>query len=202
MEPPGPPAGEGDEPEREEPESGGDSGHVSQSASGLPGPDGWDRPASRPLLRQAAAALAASLLARDQGGGPEVQRLDKSLEDLLTRVDEFVGLLDMIRSDSSQVVNESLPAIHTKATEMRQIYRKIDKLEAFVRTLGCSVAGMEEQVTKAESGRGAFRKLLHGLGVPAFLSASPTKPQPSPYEPPALFRTEDYFPRSDRGPPT
>lgn len=37
-----------------------------------------------------------------------------------------------IRSDSSQVVNESIPQIYAKATEMRQIYRKIDKLEVCI----------------------------------------------------------------------
>ncbi|KAG6928804.1 biogenesis of lysosomal organelles complex 1 subunit 4, partial [Chelydra serpentina] len=62
----------------------------------------------------------------------QIESLDKSLEDLLTRVDEFVGMLDMIRSESSQVVNESVPQIHTKATEMREIYRKIDKLEVCI----------------------------------------------------------------------
>ncbi|XP_028909098.1 biogenesis of lysosome-related organelles complex 1 subunit 4 isoform X2 [Ornithorhynchus anatinus] len=205
--------GEGGRPERDadaDGEAGGfrgcDSGHVSQSASGLwleEDGSAWASPASRHplLLRRAARAFAASLLA-DAARTPEVQSLDKSLEDLLTRVDEFVGLLDMVRSDSSQVVDESVPAIHAKATEMRHIYRKIDQLEAFVRTMGSNVAGMEERVAEAESGHGAFRKLLHHLGVPAFLSASSAKPRPDLYEPPALFRTEDYFPRGDRGPPT
>ncbi|KAH0617876.1 hypothetical protein JD844_016568 [Phrynosoma platyrhinos] len=133
------------------------------------------------------------------GDSGNIETLDKSLEDLLTRVDEFVGMLDMIRSDSSQVVNESVPHIHAKAMEMRQLYRKIDKLEAFVKMVGNSVAGMEEQITKAESDLGTFpntlKKFLHTINVPSFLnkSSSPRQNQTS-YELPDLFKTEDYFP--------
>ncbi|XP_072460107.1 biogenesis of lysosome-related organelles complex 1 subunit 4 isoform X1 [Notamacropus eugenii] len=159
-----------------------------------------------PLLRRSAAGYAAYLLpVAGEGGGPEIEALDRSLEDLLTRVDEFVGMLDMIRSDSSQVVNESIPHIHTKATEMSEIYRKIDKLEAFVKMIGNCVTGMEEQVTKAEAELGTFpntlKKLLHTINVPSFLNKSySTKQQQTVYEPPILFRTEDYFPCCKEGP--
>ncbi|XP_001375276.3 biogenesis of lysosome-related organelles complex 1 subunit 4 isoform X1 [Monodelphis domestica] len=158
------------------------------------------------LLRRTAAGYATYLLpAAGEGGGPEMEALDKSLEDLLTRVDEFVGMLDMIRSDSSQVVNESVPHIHTKATEMSEIYRKIDKLEAFVKMIGSHVTKMEEQVTKAEAELGTFpntlKKFLHTINVPSFLNKSySTKQQQTVYEPPILFRTEDYFPCCKEGP--
>ncbi|XP_036597011.1 biogenesis of lysosome-related organelles complex 1 subunit 4 isoform X1 [Trichosurus vulpecula] len=211
----------------------GDSGNVSQSHSSASGlweeeeeeaatteeEDGGRRRPGRdrevsgdavgsdlPLLRRAAAGYAAYLLpAAGEGGGPEIEALDRSLEDLLTRVDEFVGMLDMIRSDSSQVVNESVPHIHTKATEMSEIYRKIDKLEAFVKMIGNCVTRMEEQVTKAEAELGTFpntlKKLLHTINVPSFLNKSySTRQQQTVYEPPILFRTEDYFPCCKEGP--
>lgn len=40
----------------------------------------------------------------------------------------FVFFLQ-IRNDTSQIVNENLPQIQQKSDEMRQIYRRIDKLE-------------------------------------------------------------------------
>ncbi|XP_012879350.1 PREDICTED: biogenesis of lysosome-related organelles complex 1 subunit 4, partial [Dipodomys ordii] len=133
------------------------------------------------------------------GARPEVEALDASLEDLLSRVDEFAGMLDMIRGDSSHVVSEGVPRIHARAAEMRRVYGRIDKLEAFVRMVGRSVARMEEHVAKAEADLGAFpkafTKLLHAMHVPAlFNRASPARPQHAAYEPPALFRTEDHFP--------
>ncbi|XP_053423459.1 biogenesis of lysosome-related organelles complex 1 subunit 4 [Nycticebus coucang] len=182
----------------------GDSGTVSQSHSSASGP--WEDEGAEdgapgrdlPLLHRAAAGYASCLLP-GVGARPEVQALDASLEDLLTRVDEFVGMLDMIRGDSSHVVSEGVPCIYAKAAEMRQIYSRIDKLEAFVRMVGNSVARMEEQVTKAEAELGtfprAFKKLLHTMNVPAlFNKSSPSRPPQTGYEPPVLFRTEDYFP--------
>ncbi|XP_077209099.1 biogenesis of lysosome-related organelles complex 1 subunit 4 [Paroedura picta] len=175
----------------------GDSGKVSQShssASGLGDEEGE-------LLLAPTADYAAYLLQPLEGAASagQIRTLDKSLEDLLTRVDEFVGMLDMIRNDSSQIVNESVPHIHSKAMEMRQLYRKIDKLEAFVKMVGNNVAGMEEHITKAEADLGTFpntlKKLLHTINVPSFLNKSSSlRPKQSLYEPPELFKTEDYFP--------
>ena len=41
----------------------------------------------------------------------------------------FSNLLLQTRNDTSQIVNENLPQIQRKSEEMRQIYRRIDKLE-------------------------------------------------------------------------
>lgn len=133
--------------------------------------------------------------------GEEVLCLDKSLEEMLTRVDEFVGMLDMIRNDTSQIVNENLPQIQRKSDEMRQIYRRIDKLEAFVKMVGSKVGAMEEQVTQAEGELGtlpgAFKKILRTMSVPGFLNkpGSPRRPahQQQQQEVPSVFRTDDYF---------
>ncbi|KAK1172696.1 biogenesis of lysosome-related organelles complex 1 subunit 4 [Acipenser oxyrinchus oxyrinchus] len=128
--------------------------------------------------------------------GEDVESLEKSLEKMLTRVDEFVGMLDMIRNDTSQVVNDSLPQIHRKSEEMRKIYTKIDKLDAFVKMVGHNVTVMEEQVTQAESDLGtfpsAFKKIFRTITVPAFLNKTTSSQQPQ-QEPPPVFRTEDYF---------
>ncbi|XP_006220606.4 biogenesis of lysosome-related organelles complex 1 subunit 4 [Vicugna pacos] len=182
----------------------GDSGNVSQSHSSASGP--WEDESAElgapgrdlPLLRRAAAGYAACLLP-GAGVRPEVEALDASLEDLLTRVDEFVGMLDMLRGDSSHVVSEGVPRIYAKAAEMRRVYSKIDRLEAFVGMIGSSVARLEEQVARAEAELGTFpstfRKLLHTINVPSFFNKAPSsRSQPTGYEPPVLFRTEDHFP--------
>lgn len=197
------------DPEPQGSECSRDSGRVSQSqsssASGawddeLPGRD-------LPLLRRAAAAYAAGLLPRPETR-PEVAALDAGLEELLTRVDEFVGLLDLLRGDSSLVVREGVPRLHAKAALMRRVYGRIDRLEAFVRMVGARVARLEEQVGRAEAELGAFpstlRRLLHSVSVPGLFQRAPPgrtpvpapaqSPTPARYEPPALFRTEDYFP--------
>ncbi|XP_061597807.1 biogenesis of lysosome-related organelles complex 1 subunit 4 [Cololabis saira] len=132
--------------------------------------------------------------------GEEILCLEKSLEEMLTRVDEFVGMLDMIRNDTSQIVNENLPQIQQKSDEMRHIYKKIDKLEAFVKMVGANVNAMEEQVTQAEGELGtlpsAFKKILRTMSVPGFLNkqASPRRQAAHQHqEIPSVFRTDDYF---------
>ncbi|XP_008329929.1 biogenesis of lysosome-related organelles complex 1 subunit 4 [Cynoglossus semilaevis] len=132
--------------------------------------------------------------------GEEILSLEKSLDEMLTRVDEFVGMLDMIRNDTSQIVSENLPQIQQKSEEMRHIYRRIDKLEAFVKMVAANVNTMEEQVTLAEGELGtlpgAFKKILRTMTVPGFLNkpASPKRPAPHQRpEIPSVFRTDDYF---------
>ncbi|XP_030045963.1 biogenesis of lysosome-related organelles complex 1 subunit 4 [Microcaecilia unicolor] len=192
--------GEGEEEELQN--SGRDSGNVSQShsnASGLGEEEGKEPGAGgfQALLSRTAAEYSSYVL--QSCFSDEIETLEKSLEDLLTRVDEFVGMLDMIRNDSSQVVNESVPQIHAKAAEMRTVYRKIDKLETFVKTVGNTVSVLEEQVSQAETDLGAFpsplRKFIHSISVPPFLSKfSSTRQQQTQYVPPVIFKTKDYFP--------
>ncbi|MBN3321126.1 BL1S4 protein, partial [Atractosteus spatula] len=172
------------------------SGVVSHSHSFSSGAPPLDVEEDAQLLRQTAQSYSSYLRA---DVGVEIRDLEKSLEEMLTRVDEFVGMLDMIRNDTSQVVNENLPQIHRKSEEMREIYRKIDKLEAFVKMVSHNVGVMEEQVTQAEADMStlpsAFRKIFRTMNVPGFLSkpSSPRRPQHR-QEPPPIFRTEDYFP--------
>ncbi|CAJ1083447.1 biogenesis of lysosome-related organelles complex 1 subunit 4 [Xyrichtys novacula] len=150
------------------------------------------------ILRHTALSYSAYIRAT---AGEEILCLEKSLEEMLTRVDEFVGMLDMIRNDTSQIVNENLPQIQQKSDEMRQIYRRIDKLEAFVKMVGANVNAMEEQVTQAEGELGtlpgAFKKILRTMTVPSFLNKPSSPRRPAPHqrqEIPSVFRTDDYFP--------
>ncbi|XP_068431855.1 biogenesis of lysosome-related organelles complex 1 subunit 4 [Clinocottus analis] len=170
----------------------------SLSEAAEPGtPDQQDPEPDDEVLRHAAISYSSYIKAT---AGEEILCLDKSLEEMLTRVDEFVGMLDMIRNDTSQIVNENLPQIQQKSDEMRQIYRRIDKLETFVKMVGANVNAMEEQVTQAEGELGtlpgAFKKIFRTMSVPGFLNkpASPRRPAPHQcQEIPSVFQTDDYF---------
>ncbi|KAB5517750.1 hypothetical protein PHYPO_G00170760 [Pangasianodon hypophthalmus] len=154
------------------------------------------------LLRQTALNYSSYIRA---DAGEEILCLEKSLEEMLTRVDEFVGMLDMIRNDTSQIVNISLPQIYKKSEDMRQIYRKIDKLEAFVKMVAANVSVMEEQVIEAEGEArtlpGAFKKIFRTMNVSGFLNkpsspkrAAQQQQQQQQQEIPSVFRTADFFP--------
>ncbi|CAF96040.1 unnamed protein product [Tetraodon nigroviridis] len=186
------------------------SGTVSQSpsfgaAANVPPSPGDEPGATEPewteqdedTLRQSALGYSSYVRV---AAGEEILCLEKSLEEMLTRIDEFVGMLDMIRNDTSQIVNENLPQIQQKSDEMRQIYRRIDKLDAFVKMVGANVGVMEEHLTQAEGELGtipsAFKKILRTMSVPGFLNkpASPRRPaQHQRQQTPSVFRTDDYF---------
>uniref|UniRef100_A0A8C9EN10 Biogenesis of lysosomal organelles complex 1 subunit 4 n=1 Tax=Pavo cristatus TaxID=9049 RepID=A0A8C9EN10_PAVCR len=165
--------------------SGGDSGNVSQShsnASGLGGQEDEEGDALDARGRSAPAlcsALCGSL-------GARVESLEKSLEELLTRVDEFVGMLDMVRGRHRSLSNLLL------------------LIFAFVKMVANHVAGMEERVVKAETDLGAFpstfKKILHTISIPSFRNKSSSSRQQTAYEPPVLFKTEDYFPCPNEAP--
>ncbi|XP_078283064.1 biogenesis of lysosome-related organelles complex 1 subunit 4-like [Rhinoraja longicauda] len=166
-----------------------------------PGQGGEARPDSEQeallhqQLRRAASFYSGCLTA---SAGQEIQDLETCLEEMLTRVDEFCGLLEMIRNDSSQIMNENIPEIHAKADEMKHMYKKIDKLEAFVKMVGQNLSTLDDQVTRAEAEFGtfpsAFRKMLQSFSPSAFFnkSSSPKKQQQK-FEIAPLFRAEDYF---------
>ncbi|XP_067904279.1 biogenesis of lysosome-related organelles complex 1 subunit 4-like isoform X2 [Heterodontus francisci] len=180
---------------------------VGRPAGGYGSPDlePVDRPAGAVhswVMQQGAQELAACLRA-----DPclEAKELDESIEEMLIRLDEFCGMLDMIRNDSSQILDENVPKIKVKALEMKKVYAKIDKMETFVKMVGQNAATLEQQVIQAEKDCGnlphTVRKLLHSISAPSFLNKkrSCLNQQNSTYELPNLYRTEAYFPESFDG---
>ncbi|GAB5569099.1 breast carcinoma-amplified sequence 4 isoform X1 [Prionailurus iriomotensis] len=127
----------------------------------------------------------------------EAKEVEETIEGMLLRLEEFCSLTDMIRSDTSQILEENIPLLKAKVTEMRGIYAKVDQLEAFVKMVGHHVSFLEAHVLQAERDHGAFsqalRRWLGSSGLPSFRNKSST-PAPLPFELPALYRTEDYFP--------
>ncbi|XP_030694947.1 breast carcinoma-amplified sequence 4 isoform X1 [Globicephala melas] len=129
--------------------------------------------------------------------GAEAAEVEETVEGLLLRLEEFCSLADMIRSDTSQILEENIPLLKAKVMEMRGVYAKVDQLEAFVKMVGHHVSFLEAHVLQAERDHGALsqalRKWLGSSGLPAFGNKLWTPAAPT-FELPALYRTEDYFP--------
>ncbi|XP_060058657.1 breast carcinoma-amplified sequence 4 isoform X1 [Erinaceus europaeus] len=127
----------------------------------------------------------------------EAKEVEETIEGMLLRLEEFCSLTDMIRSDTSQILEENIPLLKGKVTEMRGVYTKVDQLEAFVKMVGQHLTFLEAHVLQAERAQGAFsqtlKKWLGSAGLPSFRT-NPLAPAPPPYELPKLYRTEDYFP--------
>ncbi|XP_072416954.1 biogenesis of lysosome-related organelles complex 1 subunit 4 isoform X3 [Chiloscyllium punctatum] len=114
------------------------------------------------LLWNTASCYSSYLTATAQA---EIQQLEQSLEEMLTRVDEFCGMLDMA---FVKMVGQNVCVLDNQVTQA------------------------EAEVGSFPS---AFRKIWNSIGSPAFLNKSSLpKRQQQKCEPPTLFRTEDYFP--------
>ncbi|XP_062897538.1 uncharacterized protein LOC134342844 isoform X2 [Mobula hypostoma] len=91
----------------------------------------------------------------------EAKELTESIEEMLIRLDEFCGMLDMIRNDSSQILDESIPKLKVKALEMKKI---------FVKMVEQSATMLEEQVIQAEKDSGNVSRgvcrFLHSINAP------------------------------------
>ncbi|XP_058418460.1 breast carcinoma-amplified sequence 4 isoform X3 [Diceros bicornis minor] len=61
--------------------------------------------------------------------GAEAKEVEETIEGVLLRLEEFCSLTDMIRSDTSQILEENIPFLKAKVAEMRGIYAKVDQLE-------------------------------------------------------------------------
>ncbi|XP_036757873.2 breast carcinoma-amplified sequence 4 isoform X3 [Manis pentadactyla] len=61
--------------------------------------------------------------------GAEAKAVEETVEVMLLRLEEFCSLTDLIRSDTSQILEEHIPVLKSKVTEMRGIYAKVDQLE-------------------------------------------------------------------------
>ncbi|XP_033754652.1 biogenesis of lysosome-related organelles complex 1 subunit 4-like [Pecten maximus] len=126
----------------------------------------------------------------------EKNKFGETIEDMLTKLDEFGSLVDMIRSDSTLCLTSTLPKIQGKQAEIQAIFDKIDKLEAFVSVVRDNIGTMEECVNKAEDEMGSFSGLKKMLSSFVSPKRSQTKDNRTlSFTPPEIFRTEGYFPK-------
>lgn len=127
----------------------------------------------------------------------EKRALDESIDELLTRLDEFTGLINMVRSDDTLCLTHTLPDICEKSKGLEQVYDRIDALEKFIGVVRETVDAMEEKVTEAENafGGSTVKKFLSSLPSPLFAKkpAQQYKKQLR-YEEPDIFRCSDYLP--------
>ncbi|XP_068769132.1 breast carcinoma-amplified sequence 4 isoform X3 [Struthio camelus] len=127
----------------------------------------------------------------------KVKEVEETIEDLLRRLDEFCGMTDQIRNDTSQILDETIPLVKDKVMEMNHIYAKVDKLEAFVKMVARHVSSLEEQVLEAEKTHGTFLNSVCRLFQCATISSLKNRHHPPAarsYDLPKLYRTEDFFP--------
>jgi len=131
----------------------------------------------------------------------EKKETEDAVEDLLTHLEEFCGLIEMIRNDNNICLDEVQKNVSEKSQVMNEIYTKIDKLEQFVQIVKQSVDDMDKELTQAEQLFGDSNNNKVKKFFSAFISntskQTPVKRINAKYEPKEIFRTSDYIKSCD-----
>jgi hypothetical protein len=134
----------------------------------------------------------------------ETDQFNETIEDLLTKLDEFMGFADLIRGDVNLALGSTLGSIHTKTEAMKKNFERIDQLEAFVLMVKSNLNELEANVNQAEIDLGAInplKKVFNSITLPTLFGPKPqaarnmppNQPARPTYKPIKTFRTADYF---------
>ena len=105
-------------------------------------------------------------------------------------MEEFYGLIEMIRSDSNLCLDQMTASVHAKMGQCAELFRMIDKLERIVRHVSLQLSLMEGEVSKAEKMMGKKKNPVSKLF--SFISNQSGSSRYS-YVPPDIFKTEDVM---------
>ncbi|XP_041466139.1 biogenesis of lysosome-related organelles complex 1 subunit 4-like [Lytechinus variegatus] len=121
------------------------------------------------------------------------QQLEEEIEEMLTKLDEFCAVVDMVRTDSSLALNRSLPEIQTKAKNLEKIFTRIDQLEEFVSIVRKNVDAYEELVNMAEKDLGTLNSIKSLFSSLPLFSKKITATKQKKFAAPEVFSTSDYI---------
>ncbi|XP_046996417.1 biogenesis of lysosome-related organelles complex 1 subunit 4 isoform X3 [Schistocerca americana] len=96
----------------------------------------------------------------------EISPVMETIEDMLTRLEEFESLMDMVRTDVTQSAVATVPDIVACKSELRTLCDRIDCLEALVTRVRRDLDTVESQLDTAEAtvgGEGVIRNMLKPL---------------------------------------
>ena len=146
----------------------------------------------------------------DIDNSKQIDDVEKVIDGLLAKLEEYCSVIDQIRSESKDVLFTTAPILYERCKELQPIFDKIDHLEKFMAVVKDCVEDTEEKVNTAEKELGSknIKKILKSVPMPKFFlqkkSIQPylkTDVRPSNYVPPKLFKTEDFFQRYDNNAP-
>ncbi|XP_059620282.1 biogenesis of lysosome-related organelles complex 1 subunit 4 [Phlebotomus argentipes] len=131
----------------------------------------------------------------------EVDPICRNIDEMLTRLDEFESLLNVVKENISVSTDKNLPEISAFQSDFSELCRRIDGFERFVGIAGDNLARMEAHLAVAEQELGYTESGLKGFLKPIFGRQKPeqeaTNLSPEDvYVPPEVYNTSEFFPDS------
>jgi cappuccino protein len=124
--------------------------------------------------------------------------MTKGFESILVRIEEFKNQLDVMQ-DKVTSSSVTLGEVYKETEQLKDLFKKIDDVERFVRIVGSNVDEMEAflERTEKEIDPGRMKKVLNAL--PGFLrpkslsSPPPAANSDRKFSPPKVFSSQDFF---------
>ncbi|XP_050537427.1 biogenesis of lysosome-related organelles complex 1 subunit 4 [Daktulosphaira vitifoliae] len=126
----------------------------------------------------------------------EVNALKDVIEDMLTRLEEFQTFMEMVRAlraESTMLHYDTIKGMKSKVTELT---KTVNNLEKLVNKVGEDVELVDQQLTEAESCMPINKEgPLNTILKPFFKKQDDhsTVKQLLTYEPPIIFKSDDFF---------
>ena len=80
----------------------------------------------------------------------KIEELNECIENLLTHMEEFYGLIERIRDQGNLCLDKFQIQLLPKLQECQKLFRFIDKLERIVNHVALQLSLMEREVARAE----------------------------------------------------
>lgn len=126
----------------------------------------------------------------------QMKNFHDTIEDVMMRLEEFQSIIGMVQSESFQCTNEHIPSLQQMQGEVTTLCKRIDTLEHVIAMANVNLCTLEAAVENAEAELGISDRLFGILNPLSFFKKTqePTVSNRFPaYEPPTIYRTEDYF---------
>ncbi|OAD60328.1 Protein cappuccino like protein [Eufriesea mexicana] len=126
----------------------------------------------------------------------QMKNFHETIEDVMMRLEEFQSIIEMVQSENSQCIDHHIPRLQSMQQEVVNLSRRIDALEHVIAMVNVNLATLEAAVDNAEAELGVSDRLFGMLNrLPFFKKTQePVVPNKLPtYEPPTIYKTNDYF---------
>ncbi|KAK6627376.1 hypothetical protein RUM44_009853 [Polyplax serrata] len=128
----------------------------------------------------------------------ELHDVQDTIDDMLTRLDEFENLVNMVKADNELSSDLSIPMVIQSKQKLDLLCRQVDSLEIFINRVKSDMEIIETQVQEAEEEMGQPNGRIKSMIKPLLRMSNSVPVQrqshTSSYQAPTLFKTSSFFP--------
>ncbi|KDR23558.1 biogenesis of lysosome-related organelles complex 1 subunit 4 [Zootermopsis nevadensis] len=124
----------------------------------------------------------------------ELIPVEEIVDDMLTRLEEFESLMEMVQTNGLHSLDGSVPNILSYKDRLTALCGRVDRLETFLNHVKQDLDVVESHMETAEADVGNSDGKLKNILKPLFFKKSDPVVSSPVYEVPEIFKTSNFFP--------